>query len=77
MKEKISIIESKIENAKDLKFNENKSKDKIASIGESSINLNIGENSNEVNIDNEGGGQSNIIFLKVIWMTSTLMIIKI
>ncbi|WP_368936193.1 hypothetical protein [Proteus penneri] len=59
---KISIIESKIENAKDLKFNENKSKDKIASIGESSINLNIGENSNEVNIDNEGGGQSNIIF---------------
>lgn len=59
---KISIIESKIENAKDLKFNENKSKDKIASIGESSINLNIGENSNEVNIDNEGGVQSNIIF---------------
>lgn len=74
---KISIIESKIENAKDLKFNENKSKDKIASIGESSINLNIGENSNEVNIDNEGGGGNLILFLKVIWMTSTLMIIKI
>ncbi|NBM58128.1 hypothetical protein GWI61_05800 [Proteus sp. G2667] len=59
---KIPIIESKIENAKDLKFNENKSKDKIASIVESSINLNIVENSNEVNIDNGGDFQSNIIF---------------
>ncbi|QEZ91282.1 hypothetical protein [Proteus sp. CD3] len=59
---KIPIIESKIENAQDLKFNENKSKAKISSSGGPAINLNIDENSNETNIDNGGGFQSNIIF---------------
>ncbi|WP_109371633.1 hypothetical protein [Proteus genomosp. 6] len=59
---KIPIIESKIENAQGLKFNENKSKAKISSSGRPSINLNIDKNSNETNIDNGGDFQSNIIF---------------
>lgn len=59
---KIPIIESKIENAQDLKFNKNKSEAKVSSSGGPSINLNIGKSSNETNIDNGGNFQSNIIF---------------
>lgn len=59
---KIPIIENKIENAQGLKLNENKSKDKITSSGGLAINLNMDKKSNETNIDNGGGFQSNIIF---------------
>lgn len=59
---KIPIIESKIESAQDLKFNKNKSEAKISSSGGPATNLNIGKNSNKINIDNGENFQSNIIF---------------